>query len=407
MDLTLREVKPLIKYIISNNDEIEKRGQPRVSINLTSEAGYGKSAIVEEIANELGANYVKLNLAQITETGDLAGYPICLHYACKDDGSDCKWIPPELIDGYIKAGYQLTGETQMSYALPKWYRDIDPTKPTILNLDDLSRALPNIIQAVYELVYKQEFWSFKLPPQTTIILTTNPSNGDYNVNDEDEAARSRRVNFTIKWDIESWAQWAEANHLDNRTINFMLAYHHELMDDYGTHTHVMNARSYTMFANIIAGIPNWQNANNLAMILQIASGCFNDKDNVVGTLFTSFIANKLDKLISPEDLLLGDWDKVYDKAKKCVYDENGQYKPSVGAILQTRLLNYCLYYFSQKGAKTETIVNRLISFIDAEKDVTIFSEDMLYNLIKTLRSLYPTRMNTAILRPEIRSKVIF
>ena len=78
----------------------------------------------------------------------------------------------------------------------------------------------------------------------------------------------------------------------------------------------MNARSYTMFANIISGIPNWQNPENLAMILQIASGCFNDKDNIIGNLFTTFVANKLDQLISPEDLLLGDWDKVYPKAKK-------------------------------------------------------------------------------------------
>ena len=188
-------------------------------------------------------------------------------------------------------------------------------------------------------------------------------------------------------------------------MNFLLNYHHELMDDNGTHTHVMNAHSYTMFANIISGIPNWQNPENLATILQIASGCFNDKDNIIGNLFTTFVANKLDQLISPEDLLLGDWDKVYPKAKKCVYDGE-KFRTSIASILQTRLLNYCLYYFKQKNAKTEVVVDRLIQFIEAERTVKIFTEDILYNIIRTLHGQYPNRRNKFMVKPQIRSKIM-
>lgn len=90
MELTLKEVKPLIKYIIDNNDVLEKQGKPRVAINLVSNAGYGKSSIVEEIAKEIDANFVKLNLSMISETGDIVGFPLCLHYACKEDGSNCQ-----------------------------------------------------------------------------------------------------------------------------------------------------------------------------------------------------------------------------------------------------------------------------------------------------------------------------
>lgn len=139
MELTLNEVKPIIKYIVKNNDDLAENGKARIAINLCSEAGIGKSTIVEDIAKELDANYVKLALAQITETGDIAGYPILLHYACMEDGSDCKWIAPELINSYVKAGYKLTGETKMSYALPEWYKNIDLSKKTILLLDDFSR----------------------------------------------------------------------------------------------------------------------------------------------------------------------------------------------------------------------------------------------------------------------------
>lgn len=403
MELTLKELKPLLKYIINNNDTLEAKGITPVSVNIISDAGIGKSSIIEEIAREFDANYVKLSLAQLTESGDIAGYPLCLHYACKDDGNDCKWIPPELIDSYVKAGYQLTGETKMSYALPEWYKSIDSNKRTILNLDDSLRALPNILQAVYELIYKHEFWSFRLPEHTTVCLTNNPVNGDYNVNDDDEAGKTRKINFTVKWDIDSWAEWAERNELDNRCINFLLQYHHELMEDRGDHKHIMNARSYTMFANVISGISNWENPNNLSTILQIASGCFNDEDCVIGNLFTTFIANKLDKLISPEELLLEDWKKVYPRIKDAVYNEE-KYRPDIAAILHTRLLNYTDYYFSKKEANTKVVIDRLMDIIHAEK--TLFDEDLIYNIIKNLFTKYPARMQKEIFNPEIRARIL-
>ncbi len=404
MELSLKELKPIIKFIIENNKRLEDEGKTPVAVNIISEAGIGKSSIVEDIAKEYDCNYVKLNLAQISEIGDCVGFPLCLHYACKDDGSDCQWIAPELIDSYVKAGYHLTPETKMSYALPEWYKNIDPEKGLILLLDDASRALPNIIQACYELIYKQEMWSFKLPRNTTILLTTNPNNGDYNVNDVDEAGQSRMVNFNVKFDIESWAEWAEQNQLENRVINFLLSYHHELMDGKDTHTHIMNARSYTMFGNIIGGIKDWSSSENLATILQIASGCFNDEDNIVGSLFTTFIANKLDRLISPQDMLLGDWKKVSKQIENCVYDDDGKPKPAVASILQTRLLNYTDYYFAKQSGKTDVVIDRLLEIIHAPK--MLFDEDIIFNLIKTLTVKYPNRMNKIVFNSEIRQKIL-
>lgn len=335
----------------------------------------------------------------------LAGFPLCLHYACKSDGSDCKWIAPELIDSFIKGGYELTGETKMSYALPEWYKNIDIEKGTILCLDDAFRSLSNILQAVYELVYKQEFWSFKLPPNTTIVLTNNPSSGDFNVNELDEAGMSRMVNFDVCFDINSWAHWAEMEQLDDRCINFMLSYSDELMKDNEAHTHIMNARSYTMFANIIGGIKDWSNTENLALILQIASGCFNDKDNCVGNLFTTFIANKLDKLISAKDLLLGDWKTVYEKLCKSNFatDDDDSFQASVASILHTRLINYIEYYWENKG-KTDVVLDRLLDIMHAERKV--FSEDMVFNIIKNLGLKYPVRMQNAYYKEEFRSRLI-
>ena len=58
------------------------------------------------------------------------------------------------------------------------------------------------------------------------------------------------------------------------------------------HMHPVNARNYTMFINTISGIEDWSKTDSLELILQIASGAFvDDKDNIIGSLFTTFIAN--------------------------------------------------------------------------------------------------------------------
>ena len=70
MELSIKELKPLIKYIVKNNKNLQENGKDPVAINIISEAGLGKSSIVQQIAEEMDSNYVKLALAQITETGD-------------------------------------------------------------------------------------------------------------------------------------------------------------------------------------------------------------------------------------------------------------------------------------------------------------------------------------------------
>ena len=182
------------------------------------------------------------------------------------------------------------------------------------------------------------------------------------------------------------------------------------MKENAQHVHPVNARNYTMFINTIAGIKNWDDPKNLALIMQIASASFpEDKDGVVASMFTSFIANKLDKLITPEDLLLGKWETVAPKIKECVYDDKGKYKPIVASILHTRLLNYCMYYFDQKGSKAETIEQRLIELIEVNDDknkANLLSDEFLFDIIKQLVSKYKARTNKLLLNAKIRSRIL-
>lgn len=42
MELTLAEVKPIIKYIINNNKELQEKRQLPIAVNICGEAGIGK-----------------------------------------------------------------------------------------------------------------------------------------------------------------------------------------------------------------------------------------------------------------------------------------------------------------------------------------------------------------------------
>ena len=346
--ITLDEFKDIFKYLIKNNFNLIDKGVAPISVGLEGSCGVGKTSVLEAIANELGMTYIRLGLSELEEVSDLTGFPIKEYEVTFEDCPGCpKWVASDILNN-INKPFEFTGVSRMSYATPSWLPREENPNGILLNIDDFTRANSLFQQALMELIAKGKYISWSLPSKTIIALTSNPDNGNYSVTSLDPAQRTRFINFPVKFNIDNWSQWAENAELDSRAINFAISYSHELFED-EKHLETINPRSYTMFANAISGIDDWQKPDSLAMILNISKGCFNDPDNVVGALFTTFIANKLDQLISPKDMLTGKWDTIQPKIENAVYDNQGNYKPAVAAILQTRLLNYSMFYFEQKG----------------------------------------------------------
>ena len=125
--------------------------------------------------------------------------------------------------------------------------------------------------------------------------------------------------------------------------------------------------------------------------------------HVIGNLFTTFIANKLDKLMDPDAMLNKDWDYVKGELAKQVYDGTN-YRADIAAVLTTRFCNFVNLYFDTKGSKTEVAVDRILKII--EHDKMLFSEDLIFSLIKTLQKNHPTRCNKLLLNPKVARKLI-
>lgn len=273
----------------------------------------------------------------------------------------------------------------------------------IKSLRDNKMANSLFMQATMELINTASYVSWKLPKYTSILLTSNPDSGEFQVSSLDSAQKTRFINYNLKLSIDDWASWAEFNSIDSRAINFCLLYGEEIFKKHNN-VQTINPRAYTTFCKAISGIKDWNEDNSLALILNIAKGCFlNDKDNVVGTLFTTFIAQKLDKLVQPKDMLMQKWETVEPKIHDCIY-EGDRMKTEIASILAIRLLNYIMFYFSQTGVKESIVQDRLLDFIDNPR--RLFSDDLLFHIIKTVVGKYPAKTTKLLINSKIRNKVI-
>ncbi len=296
---------------------------------------------------------------------------------------DYLWIDEQAIDEYVKRGYKFTGKKRMSYCPPEWIAD--KQGGGILILDDWNRADVRFIQAVMELVDRQEYISWKLPKDWHIVLTANPDNGDYLVNSIDTAQRTRFISVNLKFDMEVWGTWAENDQIDTRCINFMLM-HPELV------THNTNARSIVNFYNSISSIKDFE--NNLPLIQNIGEGSVGTEFT---TMFTSFIHNKLDKLIEPKEILLGDNNKTISDKLMSSIGSGDNYRADIAAIMATRIINYSLFY-AEKNSITQKIIDR-ITFLVTEPD--LFTNDLKYHMVKKILNGNKQKFQKIMVNPEV------
>ncbi len=293
-----------------------------------------------------------------------------------------QWVDELAVQEYLKQGFKMTGKNRMSYCAPEWIADAK--EGGILLLDDWNRADTRFIQAVMELIDRQTYISWTLPKDWHIILTANPDNGDYMVNSVDSAQKTRYVTANLKFDVNVWAEWAEGAGIDTRCINFLLL-HPELV------TQETNARSITTFFNSISSFDNFE--DNLSLIQMIGEGSVGDE---FASMFTTFINNKLDKLVTPKDLLTHDNEAyILGELRGCI-GKDDTYRADIASTLATRLGNFSVVH-SKENTITQKITDRLISL--CTKDY--FTNDLKYLIVRTIFNGNKKKFNKLMMVPEI------
>jgi hypothetical protein len=375
VSVNVTELKTFLSHIIENNRFLQSQGKTPVSTEVIGESGIGKTSAIIQLAKEQNLSFVKLNLAQIEEIGDLVGFPI-RQFEVKDD-KETVWVDEHAFDEYLKLGYSSTGQNRMSYCPPEWIAN--KTNGGILLLDDWNRADIRFIQAVMELIDRQQYISWSLPKDWHIILTANPDNGDYLVNSIDNAQKTRFISVQLKFDINCWAKWAEENKIDGRCINFLLM-HPELV------TQSINSRSISMFFNSISSIQNFN--DSLPLIQMVGEGSVGPE---FSSLFTMFINNKLDKMISPENIMSQDEQYVLNTLKSLTGKED-KYRADIASTLSTRIINF-LDLFSKENPIEKTVTERLSKIVNEK----VFTTDICYNMVKSVYNNNPSKFKVMMM----------
>ena len=383
---TTRTVKKIVKRMVK---EIESQMVEDFDIQLTKKQVLEKGKFVTQeieikipklVAKDVEVEREIEEEIEVTETVDEM---VSVIDTPNSTGQECLWIDEQAIDEYVKRGYKFTGQKRMSYCPPEWIAD--KQNGGILILDDWNRADVRFIQAVMELVDRQEYISWKLPKDWHIVLTANPDNGDYLVNSIDSAQRTRFISVNLKFDMEVWGTWAENDQIDTRCINFMLM-HPELV------TQNTNARSIVNFYNSISSIKDFE--NTLPLIQNIGEGSVGTEFT---TMFTSFIHNKLDKLIEPKEILLGDNSKLIgDKLMGCV-GNGDNYRADIAAIMATRIINYSLFH-AEHNSVSQKVIDR-ITFLVTQPD--IFTNDLKYHMVKKILNGNKQKFQKIMIDPEV------
>lgn len=390
-ELLPSEVKSILNDIVNNNIRLAQNGRQPVAINIVGEAGISKTSIVKELAEESGLNFIRLNCAEI-EASDLVGYPLVEYNVCK--GSECLWISDKLIQDYILQGYHATGQSRMGYAKPTWLVGKED-KPCLLLLDDHSRALPMVLQAAMRITDEQEYISWALPKGSTVVLTTNPSGGDYMVTEEDEAMKTRYLTVNMKASVQDWAIWAEKVNLDPRFINFMLK-HPEIIegsskDKDGNEVKKSNLRQWTKFFDTIGYYPNLTDAWDRVFLIGQNSL---PVEHLM--MLHAFVEAKLDQLPMIEDLLSKDIDWTMDKLKATI-GEGSNKRIDISSILSRRLMNFALVNSDKFNTK---MVDNYTKMLESN----FLSQDLVLLSLKKIVSLKPFKqmlMSSATLQNKL------
>lgn len=415
--ISMSEVKNLLNYTIDNNIRLQEAGKTPIAIALEASAGIGKTSVLKQVAEERGMTFCKVSMHELEETGDILGMPQ-VEYECqlarrvKDaDGSPKMQVLPgttwlnanQLGSQNRDIAVRQTGKTRMGYAKPAWVPEYNENG-TLCVLDDYVRANPQLLQSCMELILTQKYTSWSLPKKTTICLTNNPDDGNSNVNSLDEAQKTRFLSFSVAWSQDAWARWAEKAGVDGRCINFVLSYSDELFRDDEEGNRICNPRSFTMFADMISGLDDWDDAKNLAFITTVASGCFHDDNGRFSQMFTSFLRNKMHVIIQPKEMLLGEWSKVRDTMEKTLYDSNGQYRPDIASLLERRFVNFVdAWLASKETTPIAKVKDRILDFIRNEEKggKLLFNRDLYYHMVKNITSGHRNQTNKLLFEPEI------
>ncbi len=194
--MNVREAKEQIKNAVIAYRAKDAYGRPVISekrqrpIFLEGAPGIGKTAIVEQVAKELGIGLVSYSITHHTRQSAL-GLP---------------FIKEQEYDGKM---YRIS-EYTMSEIIAAVYETMEETgvREGILFLDEINCASETLTPAMLQFLQYKVFGQHKVPEGWVIVTAGNPPEYNQSVREFDMVTSDRLKRIEMEADYATWRAWA-------------------------------------------------------------------------------------------------------------------------------------------------------------------------------------------------------
>ncbi len=171
--------------------------------SIVGEAGLGKTALVEEVAEKMDAKLFT-TVVSLSEKGDLA-IP----------------VPPLTSDSFVETkNHGRLANVQFGYSETLVsiirYAEENPNQAIIWFLDEFNRGPQAVQSELMNLVLQRQINSLHLPETVKIVIAENPDNtmegfenSEYAVSTGDAAIKDRTVRLVMTSSTNEWLEWAK------------------------------------------------------------------------------------------------------------------------------------------------------------------------------------------------------
>jgi len=168
-----------------------------ISVLIQGPTGVGKSFLVKDVAKHFELPLIEARLSTKDEAG-MTGIP----------------------------DFEGSKEAGVSYFLAtSWFKRACE-EPVVLFFDEMNRAMPQIMQAAFQVVLDRELGNDangvarRLHPETRVFAAVNAGN-EYDVNEMDPALLRRFWVCEFQSDADDWLLWAADNGISNALQDFI------------------------------------------------------------------------------------------------------------------------------------------------------------------------------------------
>ncbi len=261
LSLKPSEASIAIKHMVAVNLKNAELKKKRRGLFIWGPPGIAKSAVVEQVCDELNYKLVDIRLTQMEPT-DLRGIPVPF----KEDGEKAyvEWAIPSLLPK--RAPGKRVAELQDDFG--------HKYDGAVILLDELPNAAPSVQAGSYQLVLDGALGEYIVPDNVVVIAAGNRETDKGSTFKMPTPLMNRFAHIEMRVDFEDFQTYAMNAQLHQAVVGYLTAFKHELFEFNATSASrgFPTPRSWEAVSDILRGDPNLPEQVSTVLV----AGCVGD-----------------------------------------------------------------------------------------------------------------------------------